>query len=354
MDKLLNEFTVHRPIDETWSVLTEVERIAPCMPGAALEEIEGDIFRGVVKVKLGAISTAFKGQANFVERDDTAHRAVLKAEGRDTTGKGNASAMITAQLESIDAGTTRCKVETDLHITGKVAQFGRGIMGDVSKKLMNQFATNLNTMLDQQPDTAAPAAPEAAAPAAVAVEEKAEEKAETEASDRASANGAKTSGTKADGAPTVRKIDGPAAAPIELSDVAGSAILKRLLPLVGGLVLLWLAPVQFGISLIVGGLVGGSISTTQALLYALAPQTYPTQIRGTGVGSAVSVGRLGSGVGPLLAGAMLDAGALPQQVLMVLVPTIVVSGAAALGLCRLIGIKGKFGADAAAVAATAH
>ena len=72
------------------------------MPGAALEEIEGDIFRGVVKVKLGAISTAFKGQANFVERDDAAHRAVLKGEGRDTTGKGNASALITAQLESID------------------------------------------------------------------------------------------------------------------------------------------------------------------------------------------------------------------------------------------------------------
>ena len=154
MDKLLNEFTVNRPIDETWNVLTDVERIAPCMPGAALEEIEGDVFRGVVKVKLGAISTAFKGQANFIERDDAAHRAVLKGEGRDTTGKGNASALITAKLESIDEGTTKCFVETDLHITGKVAQFGRGIMGDVSKKLMNQFATNLNTMLDQQPTIA--------------------------------------------------------------------------------------------------------------------------------------------------------------------------------------------------------
>ncbi len=173
MDKLLNEFTVHRPIDETWNVLTDVERIAPCMPGAALEEIEGDVFRGVVKVKLGAISTAFKGQANFVERDDTAHRAVLKGEGRDTTGKGNASALITAQLESIDADTTKCVVETDLHITGKVAQFGRGIMGDVSKKLMNQFATNLNTMLDQQPEVShagrgAAAEARSAAPAAPA------------------------------------------------------------------------------------------------------------------------------------------------------------------------------------------
>ena len=81
MDKLLNEFTVNRPIGETWTVLTDVERIAPCMPGATLEEIEGDVFRGVVKVKLGAISTAFKGQANFVERDDDAHRVVLKGEG---------------------------------------------------------------------------------------------------------------------------------------------------------------------------------------------------------------------------------------------------------------------------------
>ncbi len=220
MDKLLNEFTVHRPIAETWNVLTDVERIAPCMPGAALEEIEGDVFRGVVKVKLGAISTAFKGQANFVERDDAAHRAVLKGEGRDTTGKGNASALITAQLESIDADTTKCVVETDLHITGKVAQFGRGIMGDVSKKLMNQFATNLNTMLDQQPDSVAPAAA-------------------TRSGDVAT-NGAAATGAAAAGASGVRKIEGPAAAPIELSDVAGSAILKRLLPLVGGLVVLWI------------------------------------------------------------------------------------------------------------------
>ena len=229
MDKLLNEFTVNRPIAEAWNVLTDVELIAPCMPGAALEEIEGDVFRGVVKVKLGAISTAFKGQANFIERDDAAHRAVLKGEGRDTTGKGNASALITAQLESIDAGTTKCVVETDLHITGKVAQFGRGIMGDVSKKLMNQFATNLNTMLDQKP-AAASAAPTTKVPA----DPPAEAPAVGDASnDRASSNGATTNE-----APKVRKINGPAAAPIELSDVAGSAILKRVLPLVGGLLLL--------------------------------------------------------------------------------------------------------------------
>ncbi|MCU1502097.1 MAG: putative carbon monoxide dehydrogenase accessory protein, partial [Ilumatobacteraceae bacterium] len=148
MDKLLNEFTVNRPIDEAWAVLTDVERIAPCMPGAQLEEIEGDVFRGVVKVKLGAISTAFKGQATFIERDDVDHRAVLKAEGRDTGGKGNADASITATAESVSDKVTKVVVETDLRVTGKVAQFGRGIMADVSKKLMNQFASNLNSMLD--------------------------------------------------------------------------------------------------------------------------------------------------------------------------------------------------------------
>src|SRR6476661_5516717 len=98
MDKLLNEFTVNRPIDEAWAVLTDVERIAPCLPGAQLQEVEGDVYRGIVKVKVGPILAQFKGQATFIEKDDLNHKAVLKAEGRDTGGKGNASALITAQL----------------------------------------------------------------------------------------------------------------------------------------------------------------------------------------------------------------------------------------------------------------
>jgi len=239
MDKLLNEFTVNRPIAETWQILTDVERIAPCMPGATLEEIEGDVFRGVVKVKLGAISTAFKGQASFVERDDDAHRAVLKGEGRDTTGKGNASALITARLEPVDESSTKCNVETDLHITGKVAQFGRGIMGDVSKKLMTQFANNLNSMLDQPAasdgsvtDGSATDGQASAASVSTDVDSGPDISAEPAAPAASTLSGGAT--------PGVRKIDGPAAAPIELSDVAGSAILKRALPLVGGLVLLWI------------------------------------------------------------------------------------------------------------------
>jgi len=203
MEKLLNEFTVNRPIDATWAVLTDVERIAPCLPGAELQEIEGDTYRGVVKVKLGPVSAAFKGQAQFVERDDAARRAVLKGEGRDTSGKGNASALITAELESVSADVTLCKVSTDLQVTGKVAQFGRGIMGDVSEKLMHQFAKNLNTMLAAEPASEpAPATPTEAAAA------------------------------------QVRTVQGPAAEPIELSDLAGNALLKRLLPVFGGFVIL--------------------------------------------------------------------------------------------------------------------
>ena len=253
MDKLLNEFTVNRPIDETWKVLTDVERIAPCMPGATLEEIEGDVFRGVVKVKLGAISTAFKGQASFVERDDENHRAVLKGEGRDTTGKGNASALITARAEPVDDKTAKVFVETDLHITGKVAQFGRGIMGDVSKKLMNQFAANLNKMLDQQPSNSSSSIESGKAPGSSAGNGPNDERGSDAPVGAGSANSGPTTSASTNGpatsttttattpaAPAVRKINGPAAAPIELSDVAGSAILKRALPLVGGLALLWI------------------------------------------------------------------------------------------------------------------
>jgi carbon monoxide dehydrogenase subunit G len=196
MEQLKNEFTVNRSIEHTWQVLTDLERIAPCMPGAQLQEVEGEIYRGVVKVKLGPIATAFKGQATFVDRNDAAYTATLKGEGRDTGGKGNADALITATLEAIAPDTTKVTVSTDLRITGKVAQFGRGVMGDVSEKLMAQFANNLNTMLDAEP---------AAEPAA-----------ETPVAQQPAAE--------------VRTINSAEAAPLELSGVAGAAVLKRLVP----------------------------------------------------------------------------------------------------------------------------
>ena len=149
-EQIVNEFTVNRPIDEAWPIICDIEQIAPCLPGAQLEEIEGDVYRGRVKVKLGAITAQFKGEARLTERDDTAYKATLAAKGRDTGGRGNAEADIHAHAEALSPTSTKCTVIADLHITGKVAQFGRGIMGDVSKKLMDQFAANLNTMLDEQ------------------------------------------------------------------------------------------------------------------------------------------------------------------------------------------------------------
>jgi uncharacterized protein len=226
-EQLVNEFTVNRPVDEAWAVITDVERIAPCLPGAQLQEIEGDIYRGVVKVKLGSITPQFKGQATFSERDDVAHRAVLKAEGRDTGGRGNAQAEITAEAESLSPTSTRVVVSTDLHITGKVAQFGRGIIGDVSKKLMSQFADNLNEMLDSQPIAGSEAAAAETAP-----------NGDETGGNRSADTPAGLGEAPAAAAPKVRKIEGPATEPVDLAGVAGPAVLKRLLPLVAGLLLL--------------------------------------------------------------------------------------------------------------------
>ena len=200
-EQLINEFTVNRPIDEAWPLITDLELIAPCLPGAELQEVEGETYRGVVKIKLGAISSQFKGEAHFVERDDENFRAVIKGTGRDTGGRGNASAEITAQAESLSPTSTRVAVTTELHITGKVAQFGRGIMGDVSSKLMAQFADNLNQMVDEQGLDAAPT--------------------ETASTDSAPA-------AAPDAAPSqVRRIEGPATEPIDLMGVGGSSMIKR-------------------------------------------------------------------------------------------------------------------------------
>ncbi|CAN5848737.1 hypothetical protein BH24ACT6_BH24ACT6_00700 [soil metagenome] len=234
-EKLVNEFTVNRPIDEAWPVITDVERIAPCLPGAQLKEIEGDVYRGVVKIKLGSVTPQFSGEARYLERDNEAHRAVLKADGRDTGGRGNASAMIIAEAESLSPTSTRVVVSTDLHITGKVAQFGRGIIGDVSKKLMAQFANNLNSMLDddQLPDRAddAPdAGPAAVTPAAPRDEVHPADEPPAVADPPADATPTSPRAAADPTAASVRKVDSPASEPVDLAGLAGPAVLKRLAP----------------------------------------------------------------------------------------------------------------------------
>ncbi len=135
-----NSFTVGLSAEDAWKVLLDVERIAPCMPGAELQEITGDEFRGVVKVKLGAITAQYKGAVRFAEVDEAGHRLVLKAEGRETRGQGNASATVTATLRPAGDGRTEVAISTDLTVSGKIAQFGRGVLADVSSKLLADFA----------------------------------------------------------------------------------------------------------------------------------------------------------------------------------------------------------------------
>jgi carbon monoxide dehydrogenase subunit G len=156
--QLEHSFTVPVGIDDAWRVLLDIELIAPCMPGAAIDSVDGDEFTGTVKVKLGPIGLTYKGKASFIEKDEAAHRAVIDARGRDSRGNGTANAKVTATLTE-SSGSTRVDVLTDLDITGKPAQFGRGVMADVGNKLIGQFADCLAGKLT---DGATPAAAQAA------------------------------------------------------------------------------------------------------------------------------------------------------------------------------------------------
>jgi carbon monoxide dehydrogenase subunit G len=198
--EIVNEMHVGVPIEEAWVLLTDIPAIAPCLPGAELTGQTGDDFEGRLRVKVGPITAEYQGSARITEMDEEARRVTLTAKGRDTRGAGNASAEIVARMSPDGAGT-RVTIVTDLKISGKVAQFGRGVMADVSKKLLGQFADCIEVKL-----------------AAASGDDEA----------------ANTAGT-ADSAD--RADDGPPEA-LELLDVAGGAIAKRLLPLVFVVVLI--------------------------------------------------------------------------------------------------------------------
>jgi uncharacterized protein len=228
--ELTNEFHVSVPIDVAWAVLTDLERVAPCMPGAELQEVEGDEYRGIVKVKVGPISAQYKGTARFIEKDDAHHQAVLLAEGRDTRGQGNASATVTARAVSDNDGTT-VSIVTDLSITGKVAQFGRSVMGDVSAKMLGEFADRLEADVLSQGSGSEPSKP---------VTEAAGESNTTAEPATDTAGESKTTAEESDSSP-VRTIHSAPAEPVDLLGTAGPSVLKRVVPLVVGLliVLVW-------------------------------------------------------------------------------------------------------------------
>jgi uncharacterized protein len=139
--QLENEFTVPAPVSEVWKTLLDVERIAPCMPGATVDRVDGDEVAGRVRVKVGPITASYAGTARFVTKDEASHRMVLEASGRETRGSGTASA--TVEVTMSEQGVTQVRVVTSLEITGKQAQFGRGVMADVAAKLTDQFAACL-------------------------------------------------------------------------------------------------------------------------------------------------------------------------------------------------------------------
>ena len=253
--QLEHSFTVPVEVDDAWAVLLDIERIAPCMPGAAIDSVDGDDFTGTVKVKLGPIGLTYKGKASFIEKDVTAHRAVIDARGRDSRGNGTANAKVTATLTST-GGSTEVRVVTDLDITGKPAQFGRGVMVDVGNKLIGQFADCLAGKLaagdgpaadpaDTSPSVTSPSivpaavAPDAeSAPAAPAAPAAAAPVASAASAPPSSASNHTVAQAKPTGPRHVSRPTTPEVEPINLIESAGPAVIKRMAPLVAGLAVL--------------------------------------------------------------------------------------------------------------------
>lgn len=145
--KLQNEFTVSSPVGEVWETMLDLEKVTPCLPGAALTEQVGDEYKGTMTVKLGPVTAKYNGTVKVSEADEAEHRAVIEADGKDARGQGTASATITSTLHDEGGDKTRVVVDTDMKLTGKVAQFGRGVQQDVAAKIMDNFAECLETQV---------------------------------------------------------------------------------------------------------------------------------------------------------------------------------------------------------------
>ncbi|GAA3762519.1 SRPBCC family protein [Salinactinospora qingdaonensis] len=235
--QLNNEFTVPVPIERAWAVLLDVERIAPCMPGATLESAQDDTFTGRVKVKVGPITVTYRGQARIISADESARLVTVDAEGKESRGTGTAAAKVTAALRAED-GTTRVTVDTDLNVTGRVAQFGRGVMADVSAKLVDKFAANLAAELERAEGAEQPAAavPEPRAEAGAAPQEQPAPVAQEGAAAPVAEGEPKTQPPAEAPGPVPTR---PAAeregadSSLNLFDVAAGPLLKRALPAIG-------------------------------------------------------------------------------------------------------------------------
>src|SRR5215210_5775911 len=225
--KLENEFTVDVPVEEVWNVLLDLERVTPCLPGAALTEESGDEYKGEMKIRLGPVSQNYNGTVKIEEADESERRAVIKADGKDARGQGTASATITSTLHDEGNGSTRVHVDTDMQITGRAAQFGRGVQQEVAEKLLTQFAECLEDQImgggvEEEPEPAAAS--------------------ETESSEaEPSANG--EAGEEEQPRRRIIQQD-QEVEPLDLGEASREAVIKRAVPVVAGVgvlvVVIWL------------------------------------------------------------------------------------------------------------------
>jgi carbon monoxide dehydrogenase subunit G len=224
-----NEFTVEAPVEQAWETLLDLERITPCLPGAVLEEESGDEYKGTMTIRLGPVTQKYNGTVSFEETNEDSRRAVLKADGKDARGQGTASATITSTLTKEDGGT-KVRVETDMQLTGRAAQFGRGVQQEVATKLINQFAECLEKEIMGENTREEPEQPEAAEEQEAAV----------------SANGSGEEAKSEEEEKPKRRViqQDHDVEPLDLGEASREAVLKRVIPLAAGLsaliVVIWL------------------------------------------------------------------------------------------------------------------
>lgn len=232
--EISNSFTVDAPISEAWELLTDIPEIAPCLPGAKLTSAEDGVYSGGIKIKVGPVTAEYKGSAEFVERDEENYKAVINGKGRDTRGAGNAQALITAQMVPV-GDQTQVDIVTDLKVSGKVAQFGRGVMQDISTKLLGQFADCLEAKIKAGDEPAAEeteAAPIAAAADAAAAASGSASPQDGDAESTAPA--ADTSSSDSNSSDDDDEV-------LDLGDIGlGSVVAKQAAPALGALAAVWL------------------------------------------------------------------------------------------------------------------
>jgi uncharacterized protein len=248
--KLENELTVPASVEEAWQVLLDVERVAPCLPGASIQSSDGDSFKGTMKVKIGPIAATYDGTIEIAEADEAARRAVLRARARDARGRGGAEATITSTMAEVSGGT-RVNVETDLSVTGPAAQFGRGVMQEVSAKMMDRFADCLAGQMGLGEPAAAAAAADATTdaepapaegvasevPTAAALPGDVPEPPPSETRVRLPGGGEAPIGAQPAEPEPPAAPKRPTEEVLDLGELSGGAVIKRVVPVLGALAL---------------------------------------------------------------------------------------------------------------------